>query len=139
MEYESFIKLAEKAVSLGCEIVLYDDRKIVRGGLELIVPGTINYRFYLPKAGELKTRKTDLGERIAFECLSIIEAGYSYIDAEEKRIRQNRLYVPTGYYRKINLPQTFPISSLKCRYCSDKLIELRKQAFSLLIVYIIGR
>ena len=41
------------------------------------------------------------------------------------------------YYRKINLPQTFPISSLKCRYCSDKLIELRKQAFSLLIVYII--
>ncbi|MBQ6555884.1 MAG: hypothetical protein IJL89_11680 [Firmicutes bacterium] len=98
MEYESFIKLAEKAVSLGCEIVLYDDRKIVCGGLELIVPGTINYRFYLPKAGELKTRKTDFSERIAFECLTVIEAGYSYIDAEEKRIRQNRLYVPTGYY-----------------------------------------
>ena len=47
------------------------------------------------------------------------------------------LYILTHniYYRKINLPQTIAKTSLKCCFYSDKLIELRKQAFSPLIIY----
>lgn len=104
MEYESFLRLAEKALSLGCEIIrdTHAD-SIVRGhSLDVVTPDVIRYYFRVPEAGDI-TSGTDLDGRQyvnttpeSGNCL--IEAGFSKIWHEEKRIGRNRLYSSTGYY-----------------------------------------
>ncbi|MCR4645580.1 MAG: hypothetical protein K5695_09265 [Oscillospiraceae bacterium] len=104
MEYESFLRLAENALSLGCEII-WDTHadSIVRGcSLDVVTPDVIRYYLRVPEAGDI-TVGTDLNGRqyvdtapASVSCL--IEAGFSKIWHEEKHIGRNRLYCSTGYY-----------------------------------------
>ena len=104
MEYESFLRLAEKALSLGCEIIRDEHADSIGRGfsLDLVTPDVIRYYFRVPEAGDI-TSATDLNGRLyvnstpeSGSCL--IEAGFSKIWHEEKRIGRNRLYSSTGCY-----------------------------------------
>ena len=73
MEYDSFVLLAKKAVELGCEIF-----------------------------GEIKTEQR-WGKEHAVRGynasgVTVIEAGFSYIDSKDKHITRARIYCITDYY-----------------------------------------
>ena len=104
MEYESFLRLAEKALSLGCEIIrdAHAD-SIVRGcSLDVVTPDVIRYYFRVPEAGDITTGTDLYGKLYVNTTLEsgscLIEAGFSMIWHEEQRIGRNRLYSSTGYY-----------------------------------------
>ncbi|MBQ8827142.1 MAG: hypothetical protein IJ007_08615 [Oscillospiraceae bacterium] len=101
MEYEAFLTIAEKALKNGCIILKNSDGKFLRSrDISIVTKDCRNYYFYLPEAGELKIMNTDFGERIhIFDGMNaVIEAGYSLIHEERKRIIRSRLYVQSGYY-----------------------------------------
>ncbi len=150
MEYETFLRLAEKAVSLGCEILTYSkgEQKLISGGLEIVKSDMPIYYFYLPAAGKLKTRIMGSCERVDINCLSVVEAGYSLINEAEKHIRTNRLYVPTGFYDEngdyVYRPESIdkfygtlmryvkklaPYTEITCRYRLDTEREIKKKEY----------
>lgn len=101
MEFEVFLKVAEKALKNGCEILKKIDGRYVRfSDISAVTDDCRDYYFYLPEAGELKIRKNEYGEQIdGFKGASVvIEAGFSNVLHEEKIITRNRLYIITGYY-----------------------------------------
>ncbi|MBQ5311650.1 MAG: hypothetical protein ILP19_06375 [Oscillospiraceae bacterium] len=105
MEYESFLKIAEKALDLGCEIIRGGHQDSIGRGytLDLITPELIYYYFRVPEAGDITTG-TDMNGKLYVKgsfCESsrcLIEAGFSHISEEERLITRNRLYCSTGYY-----------------------------------------
>ena len=105
MEYEGFIHIVEKALKLGCEIIRDEHAdKIIRGfSAELVTPECKWYFFHVPEAGEISWRKDMYGKfyvdaGYSASGNSLIEAGYSYISAAEKRISRARLFCITGFY-----------------------------------------
>jgi len=114
LEHESFKLLAQKALDLGCEIVRedlskYETSKVtVSRDLDRITDENgAYYYFHLPDAGKIEMKDCDCGKRLnnSFnECAnSIIEAGYSRVLTDKKRILRARLYLATGYYDKNNV------------------------------------
>lgn len=105
MEYACFVQLAEKALGLGCEIIRNVHAPgIVRGfSADIVSPDCTQYYFYVPDAGAI-TFGTDMNGRQYVQGYAsaggnaLIEAGYSFISEEEKRISRARLYCTTGYY-----------------------------------------
>lgn len=104
MEYESFVRVAEKAVELGCEIIKRNKAyEIVRGcSADLVTKDCINYYFHIPEAGEIGIKNINgrnyVDNGYSSSGITLIEAGYSFISQEEKIIRRARLYCITDYY-----------------------------------------
>lgn len=105
LEFDGFMQVAQKALELGCTIIREDlsAGTVTEGGLSLITKDSrVSYYFHLPEAGDISVKNNGNGERldrIANECEnSIIEAGYSLIDDQGKRIVSARLFLSTGYY-----------------------------------------
>lgn len=104
MEYESFVRIAEKAVELGCEIIKRNNaNEITRGcSANLITSDCINYFFHIPEAGEIGIKtingKNYVDNGYSSSGITLIEAGYSFISAEEKIIRKARLFCISDYY-----------------------------------------
>lgn len=106
MDYESFCELATMAVDLGCIIVKIDKdtRKVIQSKeISIVTRDCFDYYFYIPDAGELKIGNNEFGEYIdrgySETQNAIIEASYSRISDEEKKICRKRLYSITGYYK----------------------------------------
>ncbi|MBD5112269.1 MAG: hypothetical protein HDT42_07030 [Ruminococcaceae bacterium] len=106
LEFDGFMQIAQKALELGCTIIREDmNAGTVTEGSDLALITDemhVSYYFHLPEAGNIAVKSTDSGERLdrfANECgNSIIEAGFSRIIEQGKKISRNRLYLPTGYY-----------------------------------------
>lgn len=106
MDYESFCELATVAIDLGCIIVRMDKNtnKVIQSKeISIVTRECFDYYFYVPKAGELTIGNNEFGEYIdrgySETQNAIIEAGYSRISDEEKKICEHRLYSITGYYK----------------------------------------
>jgi len=107
MDYENFILLAEKALELGC--IIYRRRadeqgKIVYGNdISIVTANVSDYYFYFPQAGKIVIDIIN-----GRECIStihdsgqaIIEAGFSIIHQEKKKITRSRLWCSSGFYRE---------------------------------------
>lgn len=107
MDYESFCELAKAALALGCSIVKddFNTGKVVQSTDVSIVTKDCNrYYLYLPSAGPLKIKKheeCEMVDRLFNETgNAVIEAGYSRIWDDKKRVDRNRLYLTTGYYNE---------------------------------------
>ena len=111
LEFESFKVLAQKALDLGCEIVRedlskYDKTQVtVSRNIDIITEEKgAYYFFHLPEAGDIEIEELECGQRLDHNFSesgnSLIEAGFSRVLKEEKRILRARLYLPTGYYDK---------------------------------------
>lgn len=107
MDYDSFCELSKSALTLGCIIVKSDMNtgKVVQStDISIVTKDCFNYYFYLPSAGPLKIKKYKDIEQIdrMFNETgnAVIEAGYSRIWEEKKRVDRNRLYLTTGYYNE---------------------------------------
>ncbi len=105
MEYESFIRIAEKALELGCEIIQAEHANQISRGFsaDLVTPDCKSYFFHVPEAGEVTFKKDMYGKSYVNDGYSasgnsLIQADYSCISAEEKRISSARLFCITGYY-----------------------------------------
>lgn len=107
MEHESFLQIAQLALEFGCEIVKNDLKSrpatVVRTrDISAITPSDWILWFYVPEAGSLAVTTTDIGECVDHGYTesgsALIEAGVSLILKDEKIIRQNRLFVISGYY-----------------------------------------
>ena len=107
MEHESFLQVARIALECGCEIVKEDlnvrPTTVIRTrDITAITPRDWMFWFYVPEAGELVTNNYECGERVdhgfSESGNALIEAGVSLILEDEKKVRRNRLYVPSGYY-----------------------------------------
>ena len=101
MEYDSFVLLAKKAVELGCEI--FSSEVLKKGSsLDILSKEELRYCFHVPKAGEIKTEQR-WGKEHAVRGynasgVTVIEAGFSYIDSKDKHITRARIYCITDYY-----------------------------------------
>lgn len=108
MEYESFVLVAKKALDLGCEIIKRDTKAneiIASRSADIITKDCINYYFHVPEAGDFAVKTTPDGIKYVDSGYSasgstLIEAGFSYINAEEKRVNRGRLYCISDYYDK---------------------------------------
>ena len=107
MEHGTFLQIAQLALECGCEIVKQDLQSrpatVIRTrDISAITPNDWILWFYVPEAGRLATTATDIGERVDHGYTesgsALIEAGVSLILKDEKIIRQNRLFVISGYY-----------------------------------------
>lgn len=105
MEYKSFIRIAEKALELGCEIIRDEHANEISRGFssDLVTPNCTRYFFHVPEAGEITVGRDMYGKSYvnygySASANTLIEAGYSYISSEEKRISRARLFCTTGYY-----------------------------------------
>ena len=111
LEFDNFKVLAQKAVDLGWEIVREDLSKFEKTGVTVSRDIDIiteekgaYYFFHLPEAGDIEIKELECGQRLDHNFSesgnSLIEAGFSRVLKEEKRILRARLYLPTGYYDK---------------------------------------
>ena len=107
MEYESFLRIAEKAAESGCEIIRHEHSdKIIRGfSADIVTAECKSYLFHIPQAGEITFGEDMYGKlyvntSYSSGANSLIEASYSYISKEEKRISRARLFCQTGFYDK---------------------------------------
>lgn len=108
MDYESFLKLAERALSEGCMILKNDyteEQQQPQNNVSAITEDCMRYYFYLPELAELQYRS--IGGRYYIDnranklTLALIEAGFS--KKHEGRnglpcINIARLYIPTGVW-----------------------------------------
>ena len=103
MEYESFLKVAQKALDLGAIVLKRtSDGKILQASdLSLITPDYGRYVFFFPQFGPLVIRDLENGQQKldGFATASgnaMIEAGFSR--CEGRNINGARLYIQSGYY-----------------------------------------
>ena len=117
MDYENFKLLAEKALELG--FIIYRRRadeqgKIVYGNdISIVTASVKDYYFYFPKAGNIIINTINGREcvrTIGESSQAIIEAGFSSIHQEKKKITRSRLWCSSGFYREdgeyINRPES---------------------------------
>ena len=101
MGYDEFKMLAEQAIKSGCIIVKKENGKFVRGNsVEIITQDCNKYYFYLPEAGDLEVQMNGDYKFIGGYNSSgnvVIEASYSIVNHEEKKIHRARLFSITGY------------------------------------------
>jgi len=101
--YTDFLQIAQAALDCGCVIIKSISGELVYGQtLDTVTEDEHQYYFYLPEAGKL------LGKQIPFQNESltgynavgntVIEAGFSFIDDEQKKITRSRLFAISGYY-----------------------------------------
>lgn len=109
MEFETWVKLCEKAVQIGFEIVREDNNSgkvITSVNTDILTKEKGNrYYFHLPEAGELSIKKNGFGKEILDRgytaCSnSVIETGFSKFNDRNKEIRSERLFIQTGYYNE---------------------------------------
>ncbi len=103
MEYDNFVLLAKKAIDLGCELLCEDSTGLKRSySVNMISKDVNRYYFHIPEAGEVKTTQRANKERIEHgynsSGMTLVEAGYSFINNEKKFITRSRLYCITDYY-----------------------------------------
>ena len=103
LEYEGFLKIAEAALFRGCEILKKVDGKIIRGNdISMITPDCYDYFFHYIPAGEVIVKDYNGKEYVDNGYTpsgnTLIEAGFSRISHEEKKIRRARLFIVSGYY-----------------------------------------
>lgn len=107
LEFEGLIALAQKAVELGCEIMKAElseaDTTVITVSRDpdiITDDENIRYFFHLPESGKIELTIGDNGAHInnPFEKCnnSIMEAGFSRILKDEKRIRRAQLFLPDG-------------------------------------------
>lgn len=102
MGYEDFLLVAQQAIASGCKILKTDNGKVLIGDtIDFISKDVNRYYFYVPEAGELGIQISNGRESIGGYSPSgnvTIEAGFSKVDPEHKRISRARLFSITGYY-----------------------------------------
>lgn len=102
MEYESFLKIAEKALSIGFRILRSDDKKIMQcDDISVITKNYRYYYFYMPSLGEIEIRDYGTHEAVWSSGASgntLIEAGFSSVNNDKRVVYRDRLYVQSGYY-----------------------------------------
>ena len=107
MDFESFRKLSQYALELGC-LILYKDHtekpSLPSSDLSIVIPQYNSYYFYIPELypSNKITHGIDCYGRYYLKddsfgpfSLSLIEASFSRNNTEQERI-----YVTTGYYDK---------------------------------------
>ncbi len=102
MEYESFLKLAEKAVSIGMNIIKKSDGKIIESdNISIVTEDCVDYYFHLPELGAYKIDDYGSYQSINTTGISgnmIIGTGFSRIDSNARHIIQHRMYIQDGYF-----------------------------------------
>ena len=104
MEYESFVCIVKKAIELGCEIIKSDKTgEIIRDySVNIVTKEDKRYFFHIPEAGDVKIKKINGKRHIdngySASGSTLIEAGYSFISLEEKKISSARLFCISDYY-----------------------------------------
>ncbi len=102
MEYASFLKLAEKALSMGMRILKKQEGKIQESdNISIVTEDCRDYYFYLPELG--KYTIDDYGSYQTIDATGIsgnviIGSGFSRIDNNARHIIQHRMYVQSGFY-----------------------------------------
>lgn len=101
--YEDFLQIAQVALDSGCIIIRPDFEKLIYGQtLDMITENKRQYYFYLPEAGKLMAQQIPLQGRqaIGYNAAgnTVIEAGFSFVHDEKKKITRSRLFVISGYY-----------------------------------------
>jgi len=103
MDYESFVKLAQKALDLGCTIIRAraDEPQRPCSDLSVLNPSCLDYYFCTPNHTSIQYKRMRDGSYCVdydfAASISLIEAGYAAVH-DDKRIGGNRLYIATGYY-----------------------------------------
>ena len=85
MDYESFLKLAERALSEGCMILKNDyteEPQQPQNNISVVTEDWMRYYFYLPELAELKYKRSKDGQYYIDNganelTLALIEAGFS--------------------------------------------------------------
>lgn len=102
MGYSGFLKVAQQALDSGCEILKKDNAKIIRSDhISIVTSDTNRYFFYLPQAGQLEIQVRNGEESVGGYCASgivVIEASYSIVSHQDKRISRARIFSMSGYY-----------------------------------------
>jgi len=99
MEYQDFISIADAALDLDCVIIRDVVGKVEYGKTVDIVSENVHQYYFLPLSMGIDLNdKLDLTELRA--TCQVIEAGFSYINHEKKKITRSRIYVGTGYFDK---------------------------------------
>ena len=108
MDYESFLRLAELALSEGCLILKNAhtaEPQQPQNDISIITEDCMRYFFYLPELAELDQKQdmygnyyiNNVGNKLT---LALIEAGFSkYHSGKDTSVNIARLYIPTGNYR----------------------------------------
>ena len=101
MDYSDFQKLAQQAIDYGCEILKEENGKIIHSkDISVITPNVNRYFFYLPEAGRLTLNVRNGIEYIGGYNSSgnvVIEASFSVVNHEKKKISRARIFLITGY------------------------------------------
>ncbi len=145
MEYDAFLKIAEKALKNGCVILKKDGCAFVKSDdISIVTQDCLQYYFYLPQAGELNINSSGNIDISGFNVL--IEAGYSAVISEKKIITGGRLYLQTGYYdsmgewishpdclEKLYKRLAYSVRKLTVRYnaTAEMLALIREEGYSL--------
>ena len=105
MDYDSFIKLSQYALDLGCLIIYRNQSRtpsLPSTNLSVIVPDNTSYYFYIPELyppDKITHGINCYGNYYLWDThsgpfsLSLIEASFSQNDTDQARV-----YVTTGYY-----------------------------------------
>ena len=103
MEYESFLKVAQKALELGAIILKRTPDGMIQQAMDfsIITPDCGRYVFFFPKFGPLVIRNLENGQQkldgfATATGNAMIEAGFSRL--EDRTIGRARLYIQSGYY-----------------------------------------
>ena len=103
IDYESFVKVAQKALDLGCTIIRARaaEPQTPCSDLSVLDPSCLDYYFCTPNHAPIHyERMKDGSYCIDYDLpasISLIEAGYAPIH-DDKKIGGNRMYIATGYY-----------------------------------------
>lgn len=110
MDYESFLKLAERALSEGCMILKNDhteEPQQPQNDVSAITEDCMRYYFYLPELAELQYKRSQGGQYYIDAVsnkltLALIEAGFSKKSSGRNGrlpcVNIARLYIPTGVW-----------------------------------------
>lgn len=103
LNHKEFLQIAQAALDCGCVIMKKDSGKIKYGQtLDMVTEDWTSYYFYLPEAGSLMAQQIPFqGEPMfAYNAVgnTVIQAGFSHINDDEKKITRSRLFVISGYY-----------------------------------------
>lgn len=101
--FEEFLQIAQAALDCGCVIIKPISGKLVYGRtLDTVTEDEHRYYFYLPEAGKLMEQQVPFQNEnpAGYNAVgnTVIEAGFSLIDKEQKKITRSRLFAISGYY-----------------------------------------
>lgn len=97
MELDSYKLLVKKAFELGFKAIEKLNKTTICNCLEEVTFLQQGIYFYLEEAGELIVEEDGYIDILRSP---LIESGFSYINEKKKEIRNNRLWVSTGFWSK---------------------------------------